>query len=182
MVKVIKKIMSVSLAVAVVASGIAAPTMKAEAAKSAKIPVTMFFAGNGINAKGKSNDCIWLEQGKKKVTKTFKAGKKVHVSLSVSAKAGQGAKQVKGATVFVVDTKGILKKFKKVKYSNVVVKCDGKKVSSKSKQGYFEPKQKTESWRLSFANKWGSNGDPRYSGKQFKFKKKLTVSFDIVAK
>lgn len=181
--KFFKKAVSLVIATAVVVGGTSAAnsTTASAATKSAKIPVSVFFAAN--------SNCKWLanndgSNGAAKTLKTvtFKKGKKVNVSFTISAK---GTK-VTQAKVFCVDTKGILKKFKSVKYSNVVVECDGKKVSGiKYKQGYFEPKQKTNSWRLSFYNAWGSNGDNTKSNgtaKKYKFKKNLTVSFSVVAK
>lgn len=180
--KLFKKALSLVVAAAVTVSGVAvANTKTAEAAKSASIPVSVLFAGN--------SNCTWLanadgSSGAAKVSKTvkFTKGKAVNVSLSVGAKGNK----ITEAMVFCVDTKGILKTFKKVKYSNVSVKCDGKAVSGiKYKQGYFEPKAKTNSWRLSFFNKYGSDGDNTSSNgtaKKYKFKKNLTVSFTITAK
>lgn len=180
--KLFKKALSLVVAAAVTVSGVAvANSTTANAAKSASIPVSIFFAAN--------SNCKWLANndgtgGAAKVAKTVKItkGKPVSVSLTVNAK---GTK-VTEAAVFCVDTMGILKKFKKVKYSNISVKCDGKTVSGiKTKQGYFEPKAKTNSWRLSFFNKYGSDGDNTKSNgtaKKYKFKKNLVVSFTITAK
>lgn len=174
-----KKIVSVTLAATLVAGVAATPVSKAEAA-SASIPVSAYFY---------SADGEWVaspdgSNGSKKVitTKKFESGKKVNVTLTIK----KNKKAVTGAGVFVIDTKGILKTFKKVKYSGITVKCDGKKVSGiKYKQGYFEKKEGTDSWRLSFFNQWGSQGDNTGSNgtaKKYKFKKSMTVSFTIVAK
>ena len=176
--KLSKKGVSVALALTLVAGAVATPVSKAEAA-SAKIPVSVYFytaggewlAGDGSTAPKVSK------------TVTFKTGKKATVTLTVKV----GKKAVTGAGVFVVDTYGILKKFKKsVKYSNISVKCDGKKVSGiKYQQGYFEKKENKNSWRLSFFNQWGAQGDTTKSNgtaKKYKFKKNLTVTCTILAK
>lgn len=179
--KTLKRVLSVAMAAVVAIGGVAtAGTKKAEAAKAASIPVSVFFAGN--------SNCTWLANddgsgGAAKVSKTVKItkGKPVNVSLKVDAKGNK----ITEAAVFCIDTKGILKKFKKVKYSNISVKCDGKAVSGiKTKQGYFEKDQDTNSWRLSFFNTYGNNGDNTGSNgtaKKYKFKKNLVVSFTITA-
>lgn len=164
-----KKITSVALASVIAAASLGEPAAQAA---SAKIPVSTYFMSTSE----------WLSEGNVKKTVTFKTGKKVNVTLTIK----KGKKVCKGVNVFCVDTKGILKKFKKVKYSNIVVKADGKKVSGvKTQQGYFEKKEGTNSWRLSFYNKWGSQGDTTKSNgtsKKYAFKKNLTVSMTIVAK
>lgn len=179
--KLFKKALSLVVAAAVTVSGAAvANSTTANAAKSASIPVSCYFAGN--------SNCTWLanddgSNGAAKVSKTVKItkGKPVSVTLTIGAKGNK----ITEAAVFCIDTKGILKKFKKVKYSNISVKCDGKAVSGiKTAQGYFEPKAKTDSWRLSFFNKYGSDGDNTKSNgtaKKYKFKKNLVVSFTITA-
>lgn len=181
--KMLKKALSVAMAAVVAIGGVATTNTKtAEAAKSASVPVSVFFAANST--------CTWLankdgSNGVPKVSKTvkFTKGKPVSVSLTVNAKKGT---KVTEAAVFCVDTTGILKTFKKVKYSNISVKCDGKTVSGvKTKQGYFEKDQNTNSWRLSFFNTYGQNGDNTKSNgtaKKYKFKKNLVVSFTITAK
>lgn len=180
-----KKAVSVLLATAVLVSGAAVTNnSKAEAAaKSATITSRLYFAG----VQGKEN-CKWLAgDGKtaKSVTKKVKLtkGKKANVTLTVK---NSGAK-ISAATVFTVDMVNVLKTFKNVKFSNVVVKADGKKKPAKVVQGRFEPKDKNNSnnWRLSIYNSWGNNGDNSKSvnkAKNYAFKKTLSVSFTVVAK
>lgn len=77
--------------------------------------------------------------------------------------------------------------FKKVKCSGITVKADGKKVKVKKVyQGSFEKNKPASknNWRLSFYNKWGNQGDnsKTNNAKAFAFKKKLTISFTVVAK
>lgn len=179
--KMTKKILALTLAVATVVSSAVAPVQKAEAAKSKNVQFGVFFAAN--------SNCTWLanQDGSGGATKTLKTvkvvkGKKTNVSFTIKAK---GTK-VTQAMVFCIDAKGILSTFKNCKYSNIVVKCDGKKVSGvKTKQGYFEPKQKNNNYRLSFFNTYGSDGDTTKTNgtaKKYKFKKQMTVSFTFVAK
>lgn len=178
--------------VAVVASGITAPTMKAEAAKASKITMGLYVAAEGITKSGKKDDWLWVASydqkaaGCKKITKTvnIKPGKKVHVTFTAKRNKTY-QKKITGVHVLCVDALHILEKFSKVKYSNVVVKCDGKKVSAKYCQGNFEPNGKKHSHRLSIYNavgKFGDNSKSLNKNTKFKFKKNISISFDIVAK
>lgn len=187
--KLFTKVVSVALAAAVVVSSAVAPSNKAQAAKKAKVRFNAYcctsgnfkwIAGDGSSAKLVSS------------TKTVKKGKKVKVTLTIKGNAS------KGLQVLTVDsgnstlkgngaTAGVLKKFKKAKYSKVSVKCDGKKKNVKFQQGYFEKSEKSYSWRLSFFNGWGSQGDTTASAlasnaKKLKFKKSCVISFTFVAK
>ena len=189
-----KKGLSVALAVTMLAGVTAAPAEKAAAA-SAKIPVSAIYCF-GTDSKGEGH---WIENTKvtfsaksagkivKKTSSvaamkkfTFKKGKKVHVSLTIKNKTKYTSKTTQA---FMIDTYGILSKFKKVKYSNVKVKCDGKSVKAKYQQGYFETKQGTKSQRLVFYNEWGDDTtqEKKYTTK-YPIKKKIVVSFDITAK
>lgn len=187
--KMTKKILALTLAVATVVSSAVAPVQKAEAAKSAKITFGIMFAGNG-------DTCDWLanptgSDGCKKVAKTVtvKSGKKTTVTLKVGNVNSVGKKvSVKEATVFCIDALNAQKSFKKCKFSNIVVKCDGKKVSGlKFKQGSFESNmiKSKYNWRASMFNKWGRNGDDTAkngTAKKYKFKKNMTVTFTFVGK
>lgn len=182
--KSIKKVLSVVLAAAVVASS--AMSMEASAASKAKVGFTLYcFTADNKWLAGDGN-------GNTKVSKTVtvKKGKKVSVTLTLKGAAKKGVQVLtvdSGNSSLSGGTKGILNTFKKATYSNVVVKCDGKTVKAPYMQGYFESDTKTESWRLSFYNTYGSNGDTtktkcKSNAKKIKFKKNLQISFDFVAK
>lgn len=181
----LKKAVSVLLATAVVVSGSAvANGSTASAAKTKKVTARVYFAG----VQGKK-DCVWMAgdgSSAKKLTKTVKItkGKKTKVTLTVK---NINKKKVSAATVFTVDLVNILKSYKKVKISGVTVKADGKKKKVKTVQGCFEPKKAEGkyNYRLSLYNTWGTDGDNSAKvnkAKNFAFKKKLSVSFTVVAK
>ncbi|MCH5268282.1 MAG: hypothetical protein J1E62_08065 [Lachnospiraceae bacterium] len=179
-----KKVMAVTLAAAVAVGSIAAaPAKSVSAAKKAKTKsytVSALYAGNGwawVAGDGKTAPKV---SKKVKITK----GKKTKVSLTIKNTKN---KKITAAQVFTVDVEGILKDYKKknVKISGLTVKADGKKKSAKIVQGQFEPKTKPNNYRLSIYNAVGTDGDNSKSknkAKNFAFKKKLTVSFTIVAK
>jgi hypothetical protein len=189
--------MAVAMAMAVAVGSVAvAPTKDASAAKakSKKVNARVYFAGNA-----KGTDCLWIAgDGKtaKAVSKnvTLKKGKKTKVTLTIKKpakyKVGSKSKKLKkvtGATVCTVDLVNVLGSFKKVKCSGITVKADGKKVKVKKVyQGSFEKNKPASknNWRLSFYNKWGNQGDnsKTNNAKAFAFKKKLTISFTVVAK
>lgn len=183
-----KKAVSVLLATAVVVSGVAVAngsTAEAAKKKTKTYKARVYFAGT---QKGK--DCLWIagdESPAKPVIKKVKItqGKKATVNLTVK---NINKQKVTGAVVCTVDMMDLLKDYKenKVKISNVVVKADGKKVSVKPFQGCFEPRKKKGkfNYRLSLFNQWGTDGDnsKMNNAKKFAFKKKLTISFKIVAK
>lgn len=181
--KTFKKVMSVVLTAAIVVSGVSVAGKKADAKGAKKYSTQMYVmeeAGNWISGDGYN-----LQSG----SVTIKKGKKVHISFTAKNNAKKtGLKSVKKIGVLTVDVKSILKdyKVKKCKYSNVVVKCDGKVVKGvKSCQGYFEPDQKNNNYRLSLYNQYGSNGDNSKKlnkASKFKFKKTISVSCDFVAK
>ena len=182
-----KKGMALVLSLAMVVGATAATSAEtANAASSAKVRFNAYcytadgnwIAGDGSTAKLAAK------------TVTVKKGKTVNVSVTIKGKAP------KGVGVLTIDsgnnnlsggTKGVLETFKTAKYSNVKVTCDGKAVSAKSQQGYFEKNEKTGSWRLSFFNQWGSQGDTTASkckanAKKIKFKKSCVISFSFTAK
>lgn len=186
----LKKAVSILLATAVVVSGAAvANGSTADAAKKKKSKSYMARVYFAATKKGK--DCEWIAgDGKsaKALTKKVKItkGKKASVNFTVK---NNNKNKVTGAVVCTVDMVDILKdyKVKKVKISNVVVKCDGKKISVKPYQGCFEPRKNNGkfNYRLSLMNQWGTDGDKSWNksrAKKFKFKKKLTISFKILAK
>lgn len=193
---VAKKGLALVLTMAVAVGGVAISPSQASAAKKAKsksITVRTYFAGNTKDA-----DCIWVYgDGKEapKLEKTCKLtkGKKTNVSITIKkpstyevGKEKKKLKKMAGATVLTVDLVDILSTFKKVKCSNIVVKCDGKTVKQKVYQGSFEKNKPASknNWRLSFFNKWGNQGDNSKNNKAsaFAFKKNITISFTVTPK
>lgn len=196
---VAKKGLALVLTMAVAVGGVAISPSQASAAKKAKsksITVRTFYA-----AKCDADGCAWLygeDDGSSSVKPSkisekpvkFTKGKKTSVTVNLSKPAKFNKKKVgkiTEAVVFTVDLKDILKSFKSVKVSNVVVKCDGKKVKCKPQIGSFE-KNKPDSkdnWRISFFNTYGRNGDNSKNVNKataFKFNKNVTVTFDVTPK
>lgn len=197
---VAKKGLALVLTMAVAVGGVAISPSQASAAKKkakAKSITVITLLAADCDADG----CAWLygeydgsssvkPSALKSQTIKLTKGKKTSVTISLPKPAKFNKKKVgkvKEAVVFTVDMKAILKSFKKVKVSNVVVKCDGKKVKCKPVIGSFE-KNKPDSkdnWRISFYNKWGRNGDNSKDvnkASKFKFKKNITVTFNVTAK
>ncbi len=196
---VAKKGLALVLTMAVAVGGVALSPSQASAAKKAKsksITVRTLYA-----AKCDADGCAWLygeDDGSSSVKPSkiseksvkFTKGKKTSVTVNLSKPAKFNKKKVGNiseAVVFTVDLKDILKSFKSVKVSNVVVKCDGKKVKCKPQIGAFE-KNKADSkdnWRISFFNTYGQNGDNSKNVNKataFKFKKNITVTFTVTPK
>lgn len=183
--KTFKKVMSVVLTAAIVVSGVSVAGKKADAKGAKKYNTRMYVmeeSGNWISG----DDCA---NGLVKKSISIAKGKKVHVELTAKNNAKKtNVKNIKKVGVLTVDVEGLLKdyKVKKCKYSNVTVKCDGKAVKGyKLVQGYFEPDQKNNNFRLALYNQYGSNGDNSAKvnkASTFKFKKSISVSFDVVAK
>ena len=194
---VLQKGMAVVLTMSLALGVTSVATKNADAkAKSAKIPVTAIYCFCGGEGDGH-----WLEnatvnytaspKGKdiKKSAKvaalktvTFKSGKKQHITLTLPNKTQYSSNKT---SCLLVDTFEILKTFKKVTYSNVSVKCNGKSVKAKYQQGYFETKLGTQSHRLVFYNEWGDDTtkEKKFSQKYpLKKGKSVVISFDIVAK
>lgn len=184
--KVFKKVMSLVVAAAVVVSGVSATTAKVNAASSAKVR---------FNAYCYSSDNKWLAgdgstASLAATTKTVKKGKAVKVSVTIKGNASGGVQVLtvdSGNSNLSGGTDGVLKTFKSAKYTNVTVKCDGKTVKAPYQQGQFEKNEGTNSWRLSFYNTWGSQGDTTKSkckanAKKIKFKKSCVISFTFTAK
>lgn len=191
-----KKAVAILMATAVVVSGVSVAngtTASAAKKKSKTIKVRVFYAG----VQGK-NQCSWIAgdglsaNNGKVYAKNVKItqGKKAKVSFNIK---NPKKDKVTGTTVFTVDLIDILKTFKKnkVKISGVVVKADGKKVSCKTYQGTFEPKKNPNNYRLSIYNVYGTDGDnsagkgpigSKKPTKKIKFKKKISVSFTVLAK
>ena len=158
----------------------------ADAASSAKVRFNAYcytasgawLAGDGSTAKLAAK------------TVTVKKGKKVKVTITIKGNASKGIGVLTidaGNSTLSGGTPGVLKTFKKAKYSNVSVKCDGKKVSGiKYQQGEFEKTEGTNSWRLSLYNQWGSQGDTtvtkcKANATKIKFKKNCVISFSFTA-
>ena len=130
--KLTKKLLAVTLTTATLLSGFAiAPTQKADA-KAKNYNAYLMFANKkfscvNMNEKVASTK-IANKKGSKKYTLTLKRNKCVN-----NNKKTEKATVATEAQVFCVDIKDILKdhNVKNVKISNVVIKCDGKKVKFK---------------------------------------------------
>lgn len=183
--KTFKRMVSLVLTAAVVASGITAPK-KAEAAS--KYNCFLMWA---------SSD--WKSQNmKENVANTSVKNKKgsANYTVTLTRDKAQGESSTakptdsKGATVLCVDIKGILKdyKAKNVKISNVVVKCDGKVVKTNFKkmaQGALEKEKDPNKYRLEIYNVYGDGGTknhPCAKPTAFKWKKSISVSFTLTLK
>ena len=176
-----KKAVALLMATAVVVSGAAAvngtTASAAKKAKSKTYKVQALYAG----VQGK-NTCYWVagDGSKKNNGKVY--AKNVKITKGKKTKV-----TITAGTVFTVDVINLLKDYKKnkVKVSGVTVKADGKKKSAKAFSGCFEPKTKPGNFRISVFNKWGTDGDNSgkvNKAKNFAFKKKISISFTILAK
>ena len=177
--KLTKKLLAVTLTTATLLSGFAiAPTQKADA-KAKNYNAYLMFANKkfscvNMNEKVASTK-IANKKGSKKYTLTLKRNKCVN-----NNKKTEKATVATEAQVFCVDIKDILKdhNVKNVKISNVVIKCDGKKVKfkmAKTAQGQLE---KT-------SDEWGEGGTkshPCAKPAAFKWKKNISVSFKLTIK
>lgn len=196
---VAKKGLALVLTMAVAVGGVAIAPSQASAkkAKSKTVTARVYFAGTAKDA-----DCLWvkgngedapkmeksvkLTKGKKSSTVTFTITKPKTYEVG---KDKVKLKKITGATVLTVDLVDVLSSFKKVKYSDITVKCDGKPVKFKTFQGCYEQNDvnNKNNWRISFCNKWGMEkyGDKSYKTnkpKSFAFKKNMTISFKVTAK
>lgn len=194
---VAKKGMALVMTMALAVGAVAVAPSEASAAKkkkSATVKVRTLYAG-----KTSASPCAWLygtdNTAARMSIKSVKLtkGKKSTINITLTKpkqfKDGKKTKKtgkISEAVVFTVDLVDVLKSFKKVKISNVSVKCDGKKAKFKVVQGSFE-KNKADSknnYRLSLYNTYGQNGDTSKSKNKataFKFNKKIQVSFKVKA-
>ncbi len=186
-----KKAVALLMATAVVVSGATAVNgATASAAKKAKSKTYKVQTWcSGVQGK---NKCFWIagdgtsKNSGKLYVKNVKItkGKKTKVTITIK---NPTKKKITAGTVFAVDVIDILKDYKKnkVKITGVTVKADGKKKKAKAFTGSFEPKTKPYNYRVSVYNEYGNNGDNSKKvnkAKNFAFKKKLSISFTIVAK
>lgn len=191
---VAKKGLALVLTMAVAVGGVAISPSQASAAKKAKsksITVRTLYA-----AKCDADGCAWLygtdssASAQSSKTVKFTKGKKTSVTVNLSKPAkfnGKKVGKISEAVVFTVDLKDIRKTFKKVNVSNVVVKCDGKKVKCKPVIGSFEENKpdSKDNWRISFFNTYGQNGDNSKKvnkASAFKFNKSVTITFNVTPK
>lgn len=187
--KLTKKLLAVTVTTATLLSGFAiAPTQKADA-KAKNYNAYLMFANKkfscvNMNEKVASTK-IANKKGSKKYTLTLKRSKCVN-----NNKKTEKATVATEAQVFCVDIKDILKdhNVKNVKISNVVIKCDGKKVKfkmAKTAQGQLEKASDPDKYRLEIYNEWGEGGTknhPCAKPAAFKWKKNISVSFKLTIK
>lgn len=183
--KSIKRAVSMALACAVIVSGMVNTGVKASAAS--KYNAYLMFASSDwkcVNMNEKvANTSIKNKKGTANYTVTLKRAK------ATDGKEGK-ASAAEDACVLCVDIKNILKDHKasKVKFSKVVVKCDGKVVKTNFKkmaQGMLEPKKDPKKCRLEIYNEYGEGGTvdhPCAKPTAFKWKKSISVSFKLKIK
>lgn len=184
--KVLKRSLSLVLALAMLVTGMAVTADKAQA-KAKKYTAFIMYA-----------DSTWkvqagMEDGKYTGAKTIKNKKGTQkVSLTLNRSDLDNADlDIEDTTVFCVDIVDLMKDYKpsKVKIKNVVVKVDGKKVpvkAAKLKTGYIEKEHQSEGnykYRLEIYNEYGdTKANPPAASKKFAFKKSISVSFKITLK
>ncbi len=184
--KAFKRVVSLVLATAIVAGGVMTDTKKADAAKTYNC--YLMWMSDDFKCKNMestiANTKIKNKKGTAKYTVTLK------MSQAQGEFEGDKPKASKGAKVFCIDIQDILKDYnvKKVKISNVVIKCDGKVVKINQKklvQGALEPEGDPDKYRLEIFNEWGEGGtknNPCAKPKAFKWKKSISVSFNLKLK
>lgn len=181
-----KRVISLMLSAAVLVSGVMVSGAKASAAS--KYNCYLMFASTDWKCQNMketvANTSIKNKKGSANYTVTLKRSEAQGDSDGVKATAS------KGATVLCVDIKDILKdyKAKKVKISNVVIKCDGKVVKTNQKkmaQGVLEEGTDPNKYRLEIYNSYGEGGTanhPCAKPTAFKWKKSISVSFKLTLK
>lgn len=178
---VAKKSLALVLTAAVALGAVAVSPSKAEA-KSYKAvmyycDVNWDWDGGNDGSEDPNNTAVTVKGKKGKATYT----------VTLKNKQSQNA----ACHVFCIDIPDLLKKYKKVKVSNVSVKVDGKKVKGLKKvsAGALESNKEPYKYRISIYNAVGSKsmGDNTSSygssyGKKFAFKKKISVTFTLKLK
>ncbi len=185
--KTIKRLVSLVLATAIVAGGAMTNAAKADAASSYNC--FLMFASTDWKCNNMKENVACTKVKNKKGTAKYTVTLTKAKAQGEDEKIGS-ASASKGATVFCVDIKNILKdhKVKKLKISNVVIKCDGKKVKINQKklaQGQLEPSGDPNKYRLEIFNTYGEGGtanDPCAKPTAFKWKKSISVSFNLKIK
>ncbi|MDD7403723.1 MAG: hypothetical protein SO170_08840 [Butyribacter sp.] len=184
--KITKKIIAVALTIATVATSVAAVPSQSASAKAKNYNCYLMFANKKwscVNMNEKvANTKVKNKKGKKTYTVTLKRSKCTNEN-----KKGSKAEKAKDAQVLCVDIKDILldHKAKNIKISNVVVKCDGKKVKvkqSKMAQGKLEPYSDPDKYRLEIYNEYGEGGTKKHPCAKltkFKWSKKISVTFTL---
>lgn len=181
--KTFKRVVSLIVAAAIVASGAVSNGTKASAASSYK--AVMYYSD--VNWYWDGGNDGSTDPNKTAVTIKDKKGSATYTVTLKNKKSKNAAAQV-----FCIDIKDILKKHKgKVKVSKVSVKCDGKTVKGLKavSSGALESDKDPNKFRISIYNQVGSSklGDktssyPKSYGKKFKFKKTISVTFTLTIK
>lgn len=179
--KMVKKVMSLVVATAVVVSGVAATGTKASAKAKTYTAKLMYCDSAWINSS--------MDDSVKNIGTTKVTGKKGSKTYTLTIKKSQlydHKSKIKNAKVFCVDIQDVLKDYKtnQIKISGVKVSVDGKSVSGVKgyKSGNFEPDN--DHFRLSLYNEVGTDGDDtkklgvKYA-KKFAFKKSLSITFTV---
>lgn len=193
--KITKKLVALTLATATIASSIAATPSQNASAAAKKYDTYLVFANSkwtcvsmddeSNNVKNKAKTTVKNKKGTKNYTVTLKRAQAVNQDDKTKK-----ATAAEDANVFCVDIKGILKDHavKDIKMSNVVVKCDGKKVKfkmNKTAQGQLEKTSDPDKYRLEIYNVYGDGGTknhPCAKPTKFKWKKSISVSFNLKIK
>ncbi len=198
--RIFKIVSCLVLALAMVVTTVALPYAKVSAASKYNAYIMYSDANWAVtNFDTKvANGTIKNKKGTQHVTLTLK-----YKDCKVQNKDVKSTTAVKATQVFVVDVCGIVKDYKvakadgdkekknkisHLKFSNVVIKADGKAVKINSKylyQGWIEDNTKDYNYRLDIWNAYNYSGEtgPACAKKTaFNFKKSLTVSFDFTIK
>lgn len=187
--KLTKNLLAVALTAATLISGIAvAPTQKADA-KAKSYNAYLMFANKKFSCVNMNEKVANTKVANKKGSKNYTVTLKRSQAINNDSKASK-ATDATEAQVFCVDIKDILKDHdvKNVKISNVVIKCDNKKVKfkmGKTSQGKLEKTSDPDKYRLEIYNEWGEGGTknhPCAKPAAFKWKKSISVSFKLTIK
>lgn len=183
---IVKKGLCVALAMAMVVTGVAVTSNKAEAKKVKNYTSFIMYADKAWKVQANMEEPFVSTKN----IKGKKGTQKVNLSLNRS-KLDNADFEIADTAVLCVDIVDLMKDYKpgKVKISNVAVKVDGKKVAIKAaklKQGYLEKEHQKEGnykYRLEIYNDYGkTKANPCAPSKKFAFKKSLAVSFKITIK
>lgn len=184
--KVTKNMIAIALTVATIASSVAAVPAKSADAKAKSYNCFLMFANKKFSCVNMNEKVATTKVKNKKGKKTYTVTLKRSKCTNEDNKKAKATKATE-AQVFCVDIKDILKdhKAKNIKISNIVVKCDGKKVKINQKKvakGALEPSKDPNKYRLEIYNEWGEGGtkkNPCAKPSKFKWSKKISVTFTI---
>lgn len=187
--KITKNMIALALTVATVVGSVAVAPAQEASAKAKNYNCYLMFANKKWSCVNMNEKVATTKVKNKKGSKTYTVTLK-RSQCTNENKKGSKAEKATEAQVFCVDIKNILKdhKAKNIKISNIVVKCDGKKVKikqSKTAQGMLEPKSDPTKYRLEIYNEYGEGGTkshPCAAPKKFKWNKKISVSFTLKIK